>query len=160
VAVTGALPKIDAHEVLVDVPPDQAWAALLSSFTRGSTGAGWRVFAKAIRCQPDSAHGDPDAVGASIPGFRVVGSVPPSEWKLEGSHLFSRYSLTFRITPLEGERCLIRAESSAVFPGLHGRVYRALVIGTGGHVVAVRNIVRRIKIEAERSRSTGSHGEG
>jgi hypothetical protein len=36
-----------------------------------------------------------------------------------------------------------------VFPGLHGTAYRALVIGSGGHVVGVRGILRRVKAEAE-----------
>jgi hypothetical protein len=160
VTVTGTLPRIDEHEVVVDAPPDEVWAALVSTFTRLTTRVGWRVYGQAVRCQPDSASGVPDVVGAAVPGFRVVASVPPSEWALEGRHQFSRYALTFRITPLEGERSLLRAESSAVFPGLHGRVYRALVIGTGGHVVGVRSILRSIKVEAGRSRLSSAASEG
>ena len=154
--VTGTLPKIDEHEILVEVPPEQAWAAVLRTFTGFTTGTGWRVIAKALRCQPDHASGVLYAVGASVPGFRVTRSVPPTEWALEGRHLFSRYALTFRIAPLEGERSRLSAESSAAFPGPHGLVYRALVIGTGGHVVSVRNILKRIKTEAERTRLSGA----
>ena len=75
----------------------------------------------------------------------------PKEWTLEGEHLFSRYSLAFRIAPLDSDHCRVSAESSAMFPGHHGAAYRALVIGTGGHVIGVRDILRRIKIEAERA---------
>jgi hypothetical protein len=148
--VTGVLPKIDEHEVLVAVAPDEAWTALLSTFTGFTTGAGWRVIARALRCQPGSSSGAPDVVGASVPGFRVARSVPPREWALEGRHQFSQYALTFRITPLDGEHCRIRAESSAVFPGPQGVAYRALVIGTGGHVVGVQNILKKVKVKAER----------
>jgi hypothetical protein len=153
VVVTGALPKIDEHEIQVGVSPDEAWTALVRTFSGLTTHAGWRVIAKALRCQPGDSSGDPDAVGASLPGFRVTRSVPSRQWSLEGRHLFSRYSLTFRIAPLGADRSQISAESSAVFPGPQGRTYRALVIGTGGHVVGVRNILRRVKIEAERTRS-------
>ena len=86
----GTLPRIDEHEVVVDAPPDQAWAALLSTFTRLTTRAGWRVYAKAVRCQPDRASGVADAAGALRPGFRVSRSEPPREWALEGAHAFSR----------------------------------------------------------------------
>jgi hypothetical protein len=35
-----------------------------------------------------------------------------------------------------------------VFPGLHGRLYRLLVIGSGGHGVATRHILRSISRKA------------
>lgn len=112
--------------------------------------------AKALRCDPERAIGSPDTVGASVPGFRIARCVAPTEWALEGRHLFSHYSLTFRITPLDGDHCRISAESSAVFPGFHGAAYRALVIGSGGHVIGVRGILRRIKVEAERKDLTSN----
>jgi hypothetical protein len=74
------------------------------------------------------------------------------EWGLEGKHLFSRYALTFRIDRLDGGRSRVRAESSAAFPGYRGAAYRALVIGTRGHIAGVRGILRQIKIGAERTR--------
>ncbi len=45
----------------------------------------------------------------------------------------------------------VLAESRAEFPGASGRVYRGLVIGTRGHVVAVRRLLQAIKRRAERS---------
>ena len=42
------------------------------------------------------------------------------------------------------------AETWAEFPGIHGRAYRAAVIGTRGHVVAVRRILAAVKRGAER----------
>jgi hypothetical protein len=156
VVLTASLPKIDEHQVLVDARPDQAWAAVLETFTGFTTRAGWRLIAKVLGCRPDSASGPPGAEGASVPGFRVTRSVAPTEWMLEGSHQFSRYSLTFRIAPLGGERCVIRAESSAAFPGPAGRAYRALVIGSGGHVLGVRSLLRTMKRVAERAGRSGA----
>lgn len=153
---TGSLPKIDEHQVLVDALPEQAWAAVLDTFTSFTTRAGWRVMAKALGCRPDSASGPPGAEGASVPGFRITRSVALTEWVLEGSHRFSRYSLTFRIAPLGAERCVIRAESSAAFPGPVGPAYRALVIGSGGHVLGVRRLLRNMKREAERADKSGT----
>ncbi|HVA06468.1 MAG TPA: hypothetical protein VNG12_07005 [Acidimicrobiales bacterium] len=77
----------------------------------------------------------------------------PTLWGLEGSHFFARYALTFRVTPLNDQRCQVSAESSGSFPGIHGAAYRALVIGTGGHVVSVRGMLRQIKADAERPRT-------
>jgi hypothetical protein len=38
-------------------------------------------------------------------------------------------------------------------PGLHAKLYRAVVIGSGGHGVGVRGILRSIKAEAEHNRN-------
>ena len=133
----------------MDVPVDQTWPFVIAVFERLTTRPRWRTLAKLLRCKPDRAMGSPDSVGASVPGFRVTRCLIPTEWTLEGAHLFSRYSLAFRITPLDSDHCRVSAESSAEFPGLHGLAYRAIVIGTGGHVIGVRGILRRIKIEAE-----------
>jgi hypothetical protein len=105
---------------------------------------------KAGRCTYDRALGEPDTVGATLPGFRVATSNVPTEWGLEGEHLFSRFALMFRVIPEGNTRCRVRAETSAEFPGHQGVVYRALVVGSGGHVVAVRGMLRSIKTKAER----------
>ena len=39
----------------------------------------------------------------------------------------------------------VRALTHAVFPGVHGRLYRAAVIGSRGHVVAVRLVLRALE---------------
>jgi hypothetical protein len=78
----------------------------------------------------------------------VARSEAPVELALEGSHRFSRYALILRIDDLGG-RSRLRAETRAEFPGPHGRVYRALVIGTRGHVLMVRRILGAVKRRAE-----------
>jgi len=145
------LPRIDEHEISVNTSAAVAWAAAVAVFGRTTSTPAWRAFARAIRCQPDHAAGVAETGGATVPGFRVVRSDPPTEWALEGEHLFSHYALTFRVTPVDAERCRIAAQSSAAFPGIHGTVYRALVIGTGGHLIGVRGLLRSMKAAAERT---------
>lgn len=42
------------------------------------------------------------------------------------------------------ERTRVRSQTWAAFPGIHGKIYRALVISSGGHAVAVRQVLKRI----------------
>ena len=41
-------------------------------------------------------------------------------------------------------------ESRAAFPGPQGRLYRLAVVGSGGHVVAVRRMLTGIRRAADR----------
>jgi hypothetical protein len=70
---------------------------------------------------------------------------------LEGRHPFSRYRLGFHLDRLGPERTRVRARTEAAFPGPHGTVYRALVIGTRMHVLAVGRMLRQLKRAAERT---------
>ena len=88
--------------------------------------------------------------GSTITGFRVTRAVAPDELVLEGEHRFSRYALIFHLEALPHDRCRLRAETRASFPGLRGRAYRALVIGTHGHLVAVKRLLRAVQVGAER----------
>lgn len=65
------------------------------------------------------------------------------ELALQGTHRFSRFALIFSIDRLGSHRSRLRAETRAVFPGA-GLLYRSIVIGTRGHVVAVRRMLRRV----------------
>lgn len=78
---------------------------------------------------------------------------PPAELVLAGRHRFSDYALIFRIQ--EGESgTTFRAETRARFPGLAGWLYRAMVIGSRGHVVVVRHILHRVRRRSERERGS------
>jgi hypothetical protein len=79
----------------------------------------------------------------------VTRAVRPEILRLEGRHRFSRYALTFRLREA-GNATTVTAESRAEFPGMAGTAYRALVVGTGGHVVAVRRLLARIAAEVTR----------
>ena len=106
-------------------------------------------FADLLGCDQRRASGPVQAPGSTVVGFRVARSEAPTELALEGAHRFSRYALIFRIDDLGGARSRLRAETRADFPGAHGRLYRALVIGTRGHVLAVRRILGAVRRRAE-----------
>jgi hypothetical protein len=77
--------------------------------------------------------------------------VPPAVLALMGEHRFSRYALIFKITETVTGRVRLGAETRAEFPGRRGHVYRALVIGTRGHVLATRTMLRSVRRAAERA---------
>jgi hypothetical protein len=81
--------------------------------------------------------------------FHVARSEPPTLVVLAGSHRFSRYELAFRIEP--GDKgSTIHAETRATFPGFGGALYRAAVIRTGGHGVAMRLLLGSLRRRIER----------
>jgi hypothetical protein len=145
-----ALPEIDEHVVEVDASRDRVWSTLengLPSLLGGSlSGPVTRVLGCRDRSLTARA---PIVVGATVPGFHVSETRRPSLLVLEGEHRFSRYRLTVHIDEVRPARSRVRAQTHAAFPRLHGTVYRALVIGTRGHVLAVRRILAAIKRRSE-----------
>jgi hypothetical protein len=146
------LPFIDEHST--DIAADRAavWDAALYAFGGSRPGSTtWATGARMLGCDPAEQIGwDSPAVGSSVPGFRVVELDEPRLLVLAGRHRFARYAIVLRIDEVSGgARC--KLESRATFPGLHGRLYRAAVIGTRGHVVGVRRILRSIRRAAESS---------
>ena len=144
------LPPIDEHGTLVLAPVSRVWSALLEvvpgSFSRPAS----ERLARALGCSQTTAEGEIDRIGSTIPGFVVARVIEPAVLALEGEHRFARYGLIFRLEPTTDENSLLRAETRAEFPGLKGRIYKALVIGTRGHVLAVNRILRAIRRRAER----------
>ncbi len=129
------------------------WPALLEVVTRGFTRPGMATYARLVGSEHWSAGGPrPLRVGSTLPGFQVVATVPGSELALAGRHRFSSYSLTFRVDDAGPGRSRLRAESRAAFPGLTGRAYRLLVVGSRGHVVAVRRLLAAVRRRAEHAR--------
>jgi hypothetical protein len=120
------LPYIDEHAIFTPADRDATWHGLLQ-----------------VMCR------DPE-VPTTVPlGFVLDEAVPPSRLSLKGRHPFSVYNLIFELveTPRSTE---VRAVTLAAFPGIHGRLYRALVIGSGGHRIVVRRMLARIAAAAER----------
>jgi hypothetical protein len=144
------LPLIDEHTTAIDADVGEVWAGLLETLGGAFSGRAATTFARLVGCTEWRASGPrPLDVGSTIPGFRVTAAVPGHELVLEGRHRFSEYALTFRLDEIDGGRTGLRAESRAIFPGVHGRAYRMLVIGTGGHVAAVRRMLTGVKHRAE-----------
>ncbi len=143
------LPYIDEHSQRVDAPADAVWAAL-SKVLRRQMGGSARM-ARILGCDP--AQGTARFAGRpgdAVPGFRVV-EADPGRLALRGRHRFADYALTF---VLDGHR--LRAQTHAAFPGVLGRLYRAAVIGSGGHRLMTRRLLREVaRTLGEEPRLTG-----
>ncbi len=152
---TDDLPFIDEHAIEVAAPPERAWEAVRQTVSRSFGGRSAALVARLLGTAERRPHGDPTEPGSEITGFRIGRADAPVELVLEGEHRFSRYALIFHLEALPGERSRVRAETRAAFPGLHGRAYRALVIGTRGHVVAVKRLLSAIRARAEKPPQPG-----
>jgi hypothetical protein len=144
------LPFIDEHAVEVAAPAGHAWDAVCQVVSGSFRGRSGTLLARLLGATETHPQGDPATPGSAITGFRIASAKAPVELVLEGEHRFSRYALTFHFEALPGDRSRVRAETRAVFPGLRGRAYRVLVIGTQGHVLLVRRLLRAIRTRAER----------
>ncbi len=145
------LPHVDDHSVVVEASALACWSAIADVVPRAFSGRTTGVVARALGCADTAVAGPrPIAAGSTFPGFRVSHAEPPSELALEGRHRFSRYRLVFRVDDLGPARSRLRAETRAVFPAAAGRLYRALVIGTRGHVLVVRRLLSSVRQRAER----------
>lgn len=154
---TARLPFVDEHAITVAAGVDAVWAALSKTLDGGFSTATATAYARLVGCVPSTASGPrPLAEDSTIPGFRVVAAVPGQELALEGRHRFSTYALTFRLEAVGSDRTVLRAETRAVFPGGGGAAYRLLVIGTGGHKIFTRRLLRGVQRRAERCGTGGS----
>jgi hypothetical protein len=143
------LPYVDEHSQRVDAPADVVWMALLRVLRREL--AGGEPIARILRCDPVQGTSEfAGRPGDAVPGFRIVEAEPSRRLALAGRHRFSRYALTF---VLDGDR--LRARTHAAFPGVLGRLYRAAVIGSGGHRVVTRRLLRQV---ARACRGIGAEG--
>jgi hypothetical protein len=139
------LPFVDAHDVFVAAPAAAVWRALGARIVH-FTDAG--ALASLLGAVPRTASGTPLGEGATLPGFEVAEALPARRVRLTGRHRFSRYALTLTLEPRSGGTVLC-ARTHADFPGLAGRVYRGLVIGSGAHRVAVSRLLDGVRQEAE-----------
>ena len=132
------LSYVDEHRRQVRATPERTWDAVVQFVHEQLTRPAPAFFARLWRLSPAS-------------GFAVAEAIAPRRLALRGQHRFSRYELAFAIQPGPG-RVTLSARSAAEFPGISGAVYRAVVIGSGGHGVIVRHMLRRIARSAERAR--------
>ena len=119
----------------------------MSVFRTDLGGNAPRSLTRLLGVVPARSQGDwrgPLHLGDTLPGFAVAEIHPPERLALRGEHRFSRYALVFELDATDTARCTLRAQTWAEFPGSAGRVYRALVIGTRGHRVVVRRLLRKV----------------
>ena len=95
------------------------------------------------------------AEGDTIVGFGVAKASAPRLLVLRGRHRFSRYELRCEITDDATGGAVLHAHTSAEVPGAMGRMYRGMVIGTGGHRLAVRRLLGRVARRARRESARG-----
>jgi hypothetical protein len=151
-----ALPFIDEHDRRIDASTELVFSALVATIGRITPELpGWLTTAWGL--DPIRRSGDwagSVSVGDSVPGFAATAIEPGQSLVLRGNHRFAEYELRFELEPSSTGQTRLCAKTSADFHGLKGRLYRALVIGTGGHRVAVGRILARV------SRRVGSTGAG
>ncbi len=146
--MTAVLPYVDEHTTIVQADADTLWQSLTEALDTAFDRPG---YARLVGCADVTASGPrPLAEGSTLPGFRVTRAIKAHELVLTGRHRYSVYSLTFHIEEAGPNRYLLRAESRAAFPGLRGRVYRRLVIGTGAHAMGTRRLLASIRTRTEK----------
>lgn len=128
----GDLPYVDEHRTTIAASRDRVWTAL-RRYVDSSLRIGERhPLAWLLATEPRT-------------GFEVRGEVPNQQLSLTGRHRFARYALVFDLADVADGETLLSARTYADFRGPHGRVYRALVIGTRAHVVATQHVLRSIR---------------
>lgn len=145
--MTTSHPFVDEHRVRIAARPEAVWEALAAVLAATPPGTG--LYAGLIGAEPRAASGELLAVGATVPGFRVSAAEAARSAQLSGGHLFSRYTLDLALTDAAGG-CVLSAATRARFPGPHGRLYRALVIGSGAHRLVVQRLLQAVRRRAER----------
>lgn len=145
------LPHIDEHSSTIEADADATWQALLRVVEGTFGGSSTSRVARLLGCADTQAAGPrPLGTGSALPGFHVEWVEQPKILGLLGSHRFSNYALIFRLDDQGPDRTVLRAETRADFPGLKGSAYRALVIGTRGHVLVTRRLLAAVNRRAER----------
>jgi hypothetical protein len=150
------LPYIDTHTRMIEAPRERVWESLLGTLRRQFRGGLPRPIIAAWGLEQFTRHGDWNgsvAVGDTITGFRAAEVERLRLLTLRGRHRFSRYELRFELEPRDTRAVELRAVTSAVFPGPHGRLYRLLVIDSGGHRVAVRRMLSAVADRASATRT-------
>lgn len=150
------LPFIDSLDTTVEASAPAVYTALARHLGRslGSTSA--RVACGLLGCAHRGASlTNPPMEGQEASGFVVVAARAPHLLVLEGRHRFASYRLSFTIDSLSRNRAQLSARTDAAFPGFAGKVYRALVIGSGGHEIVARRMLAAVARRAERAEREG-----
>jgi len=148
------LPYIDTHEQSLPLPPADAWSSLLDVLRRDLGGTP-PTLVKLWGLEPtgrSGSHPFSAEPGDAFPGFGVESVQVPERLSLAGHHRFSRYRLTFELEAIGEDRTRLLAVSWAAFAGLHGHAYRAAVIGTRMHRLAVRRMLRHVEERCRENR--------
>ncbi|HYF28100.1 MAG TPA: hypothetical protein VD931_20315 [Baekduia sp.] len=139
-----ALPYVDEHVVDIPAPREDVWAAVVGQWSTDGRDRPRLEVARILGCRPLHPSAGDLRLGSTLPGFRVSRFDAPAVLGLEGEHRFSRYALVITLESA-GTGTRVAAETRAAFPGLAGRAYRALVIDSGLHVMAMRRLLGSLR---------------
>lgn len=141
------LPYIDEHSITIDVTRERVWDVLAQALRKDFGGPASAPLTRLLGVAPAQERGNRRGAlhsGDALPGFAVAEARVPERLELRGRHRFSSYALAFELDAIGSDRCTLRARTWAEFPGPIGRIYRALVIGSGGHRLVVRRLLRNV----------------
>jgi hypothetical protein len=144
-----SLPFVDERSIAIVASPDEVWEATLATVSEAAANRPGPRLARLLGCAHPDRAGVPGEIGSTLPGFVVARSVRPAVLALMGQHRFSRYALILRIAETPLEPVVLSAETRAEFPGRRGTAYRAAVIGSRGHRVAIEASLRAVRRRAE-----------
>lgn len=132
-----SLPLLDKHSATLPAGQSAVWE-VVRRYARGLAEADRLVLGPVLGTGPRS-------------GFELAEVVDGERLALAGRHRFARYRLVFELRAEANSATTVAVLSFATFPGARGRLYRRLVTGTGGHVLAVRRMLRTIRREVARA---------
>jgi hypothetical protein len=120
------LSYIDEHAISVDASVAETWSALLRVLCR-----------------------DP-ADPATVQVGKLDEAIRHQRLALNGRHLcFAVYRLVFELDPKsDSDGVRLRALTWAAFPGVRGKLFRAVAIGSGAHRFVVRRMLKHIAAQA------------
>lgn len=126
-----SLPLLDEHSATLKASQSAVWQAV-RQYACGLAHSDHVVLRWVLGTEPRS-------------GFELAEEVEGERLALAGRHRFARYRLVFRLDGEPGKETRLSVLSFAAFPGARGRLYRGLLTGTRGHVLAVRHMLRTIE---------------
>jgi len=124
------LPLLDRHTTVTSADAGLLWQSV-RQYAHGLADADHAVLGRILGTDPPS-------------GFLITDEVESKRIALNGNHRFAHYRLVFELEDGPGQLTRLSAASYADFPGATGRLYRTLLMRTGGHVLAVRSMIRAI----------------
>ncbi len=143
------LPPIDEHYIDVEAPAGDTYAALFPAIERFFDGRFAQGYCERVGAIETEKRGDLHHPGGTLPGFTVTRAIEPVMLALAGEHRFAKYAVVFRIDLFPEKRSRVKLETRAAFTPGKGRIYKAAVVGTHGHVLVVNRMLRAIKRGAE-----------
>ena len=126
-----SIPLLDEHSAMLHRSRSTVWP-VVRQYARSLAQSDVVVLGRILGTEPRS-------------GFEVEEEVEGERLALCGRHRFARYRLVFELTAQPNDATKLSVQSYAAFRGVLGQLYRALLMGTGGHVLAVRHMLRTIQ---------------